>query len=381
MERETNFFKKAISMVVAAGLITGIANVSVYSATAMGPAKYSDGYALQAEYVSPSKAAEKTIKKPTSSKKNTKYAVELKDFITSFKKGEKAVLDVRNSKGATTITVTKEKNGSYGVIDKNINGGEKVVYTASQFKKLMKGEKIEITIKDAKTGKKIKEGVKYNKATVAGLLSLSTNSKEVLKKSVEIKVIKYTPTTESSVKNLAKKDISIINKLLKNKAISKLAKTWLTKAKTVIEGITKSNKHVYTKYSLLDDVLNSIKKISNAKCSALSLTKETVKGVFSSLKAVLKNDITYQIYNKYGEKGVNLINLFSEKTKLSQKEIYNIFLKNGITKDFINNNELTSLLFEETKTLKDTFAELDWWLVRCPKIGKSLQEMKKLSGK
>ena len=107
----------------------------------------------------------------------------LSDFMSGLKAGQKAILDVSVAFGKYadhSITVVKEKNGSYGVYDINVNNGKKVIYTAANFKKLKSGKKVEVTGKTT-SGKKITTTV-YYKSTYNGKLDLTTNAKDVIKK-------------------------------------------------------------------------------------------------------------------------------------------------------------------------------------------------------
>ena len=389
MEKATNYFKKAVSMVVAVGLITGIANVSVYSATAIGPAQYNDGYYAQKQFFKPSKISTKAAAKNTKTTKTTAikktkakyFNAYLNDFMNGLKTGEKATLKINcyNKKGkyvsTNIVTVTKEKNGKFSVVDKLINNGKKISYTKTEFKKFMQGK---TATGVTESGKKIKtpayydtkEGyVKYKPLNNNGEVYIATNSKNI---------------AASYIKNEYDKSMSIINGLLKDKTLSKLAKTYLNKAKTLLTKFFNNNKNNISKDNLFWNTRVMLEKIKNKKASIVSLIENTFvnfPNILSSLKSILKKDITYTIYNKYGEKGVDLVNIFSQKTNLSQKEIYNIFVKNGITKDFMEKNHLSSLLLEETKEFKDPFADIDWWLGECPNVGKSLQEIKELAGK
>jgi len=89
--------------------------------------------------------------------------------------------------GGHAVTVVKEKNGRYGVYDILINKGEKIIYTATEFKKFMQGKS---AIGKTSTGKTIKRPVYYN--TTSGYVRLQpiqygkiriiTDSKEIAAK-------------------------------------------------------------------------------------------------------------------------------------------------------------------------------------------------------
>jgi len=383
---------KIISMSVAVSFMV-VANIPVYArATAISAGKTTEAILSQKTYVTvkeslksstETKATKPTAKKTTVTKKaKTKYFnAYLNDFMNDLKTGEKAKLKINcyNKKGkyvsTNVVTVTKEKNGKFSVIDKLINNGKKISYSKKEFKKFMQGKTATgITA----NGKKIKtpayyntkEGkVKYKPLNNNGEVYIATKSKNI---------------AAAYIKDEYNKSMSIINGLLKNKTLSELAKTYLNKAKNLLNNFYKSNKNNVNKDNLFWNTTTMLDQIKSKKASIVSLIENTFvnyPNILSSLKSLLKKDITYTIYNKYGEKGVDLVNIFSQRTNLSQKEIYNVFVKNGITKDFMVNSHLSSLLLEETKEFKDIFADIDWWLGACPTVGKSLQEIKELVNK
>ena len=110
--------------------------------------------------------------------------------------------------------------------------------------------------------------------------------------------------TKSSVNQIAKITINLINNLLKKKGVSTEVKNWLKKAKTLINSIKNGKKTNAAKYTWLQKALTSITAITKAKGSVLSVIKQTVTSgsVFSSLKSVLKKNATYKVYANYTAK-------------------------------------------------------------------------------
>ena len=255
--------------------------------------------------------------------------ISLKEFMSNLKAGQKALLHVTclNRRGRAisghAITVKREKNGKYAVYDIMTNGGNKIVYTAKEFKKFLKG-------KSAKgkttSGRSVRKPVYYNSTSgvikyrfvYKGRMSITTDSKNI--KQIEIK--------RSFDYKLA---ISSVNKLLKTKNLSSFAKTWLTKAKTVINNIATSNKTNSNNESLFREAYFTLHNVSIQNFSIDVLMEET-KGVFSPIKSALKNNLTYKIYAKYGNSGIDLVNEISNKYKLSKTSVYNAFVNSGVTK-------------------------------------------------
>jgi len=110
----------------------------------------------------------------------------------------------------------------------------------------------------------------------------------------------------------------------------------------------------------------------------MSIVQQTVKesSIFSSLKTILKNDKTYKIYTKYGEKGLALMDKISKKTKLNPTTIYNQFIKNKVSKGEVIN--LVAPILEDSSNI---FEDMNWWLGVYPNIGNALAAIKKLAKK
>ena len=87
--------KKAVSTLITVCLVVGVANIPAYAGVTAISATKTTNEILSKAYTTPAQAAEKAIKSSKSSNTNVKYAVELKDFMTGLKKGEKAVVDVK----------------------------------------------------------------------------------------------------------------------------------------------------------------------------------------------------------------------------------------------------------------------------------------------
>ena len=302
------------------------------------------------------------------------YECKLKDFTSRLKVGQKAIVHVTcYGGGGHAITVVREKNG-FAVYDINKNNGNKVVYTKAQFEKLMKGSSYYYATSNgemsiiADTTKIISSYVSnlYNKSIsiIKKFLQNKTVKKWLSKeKTLITKIINNNKTNgtkeqllekEFSILNSYNKSISLISTLLKKKGISNTVKKWLNNAKILIDKTIGSNKSNSVKQKWLDKVNSALKTISNQKVSMLSLVKQTVSGVFSSLKNILKNNLTYKIYTKYGNNGINLISEFAKKYNLKQETIYNKFEKEGITKNQISE---TVNILNSIKGIQDSLVE------------------------
>ena len=232
----------------------------------------------------------------------------LKEFMSNLQKGAKAILHVKTYRGGGhAITIKKEKNGSFSVFDINVKRGKKVTYSKAKFEKLMKGSS-------------------YYVAVDNGNVSVLLDTTKIL---------------STYAKNMAKKGITLINKLLNKSGISSIAKTWLNKAKTLVNKVLNGGKSLYDKESWLSNAYYILQTISQKDVSTLSLIKQSNSGIFSSFETLFKNDLTYKIYNEYGDSGINIINAISEKYNLSQSSIYNIFENNKITKQQVIGMEYT----------------------------------------
>jgi len=283
------------------------------------------------------------------------YTVKLADLL-SMKKGHKVYVstDCYNRSGqkidAHAITITREKNGGYGVYDILVNGGNKVIYTKAQIKRLLSGKSAKGKTTSGRTITKNKylnsaDGYISYKFINYGGISIIGNSTKI--------VGQYT-------KDLYTKNISIINKLLKKKNLNSVVRTWLKKAKALVNKIYKSNK----KDSIKDDLLNGGKYwLANIKAGGATILSiaETCKNwsgmapIFSPLKSVLKDNITYKIYNEYGKQGVNIISELSKKFNVSQTNIYNQFVKNNVDRYYLY-YKITSV--DNFKSLDEVFSSL-----------------------
>ena len=180
----------------------------------------------------------------------------------------------------------------------------------------------------------------------------------------------------AKVSKMTNQNIKIINEVSKNKKTSSLAKKWLKEAKKLIKKTLKSKKSNAKKYKLLKKALSAIKAISKAKGSDLSLAQQTAASgsFFSSLKKVLKNNITYKLYVKYVKPSITLIdkllksgnvknsvakewlkkakglinNVINGKTKLDIRAF-----KEAMINEFKNNKSLSSTLTFSQNSLKD----------------------------
>ena len=127
---------------------------------------------------------------------------------------------------------------------------------------------------------------------------------------------------------------------MENKNLNNIQTKWLKGAKTLISETINSSKSLEDKHWLIVEARETIKDIVKSKASILSLAKASVvtngnssSNIFYSLRTVLKDNITYKIYVKYGEDAVNLISELSKKFSLTQTALYNQFIKNDVKKE------------------------------------------------
>ena len=266
-------------------------------------------------------------------KKTGVYECKASYVMSELKKGEKAILCVAML-GETVpehvVTIQKEKNGSYGVFDINVNNGNKVIYTEANFKKLISGKKGYVSGKTT-NGKKITTDI-YYKATEY----VVTDSKNITEKNIETNFIDLFPRTYLDVKYMLSEFRSLVNNLLKKEEVSELAKTWLKAVYSEFDKYKNTDKYkdVFDEICVdLERVNESLKVISSEKGSILSIVKESSNYYFTPFNKILENNITYKIYTKYGETGLNTIKKYSEQYNLSQEEIYNQFVTMGISGD------------------------------------------------
>jgi len=311
------------------------------------------------------------------------YYIKKEDLI-NLKKGTKILVNAycynKKNKWVNNhaITVVRQKDGNYAVYDILVNNGNKVLYTKNQFKRLIAGKSAQ---GKTSSGSKITKSVYldsaegylrykfvengetyivgnsnkvpsssarniYNKAitTINKLLKnkdINNLVKKWLKKEKTLvnKIINSNKTNlnkeilineKISLLDNYKRTIALVNKLLKKKGLNALAKKWLNKAKNLINNTMGNNKSNSAKYEWLNKAYSGLWLILNQKTTLISFYKQTVSGIFSSLKNVFKNDLTYKIYAKYGEVGVDSIKTLSNYLGISQDTIYKTFVKNKV---------------------------------------------------
>ena len=287
----------------------------------------------------------KTLQK-SGVKKAEGIQVKLSDLM-NLKKGQKALVSIdcykRNGqKSGHAITIEREKNGKYAVYDILINGGNKIIYTAKEFKKFLNGKSAKGKTASGKSITKptylsARNGaIRYNFIR-DGKISIRTDSSKFI---------------DSNLKSLANKNYSLINKLLKKSGLSSVAKTWLTKAKALVKSTLNGSKKYSEKESLLGIAYSLLGQVSKAGVSVMSLAAGTTS-IFSSLKSLLKNNFTYKVYNKYGEDGVNVVSAISKKYNLNKNTVYNTFVNNKITKE--NMRYIAYSVLDDIKNGKDIF--------------------------
>jgi len=181
-------------------------------------------------------------------------------------------------------------------------------------------------------------------------------------------------------RNKYNQTVSAINSLLKNKKLNSLVKTWLKKAKTAMAKVLKGNKSDDDKYVAITSASYSLQDIKKAKGSLLSVIKATtskISSIFYSIRNVFKNNLTYKMYNKYGQKGINLISAISKKYNLSQKVVYNQFVNNKVTKAQMS--DVADAILYDINSGFNIFAS--GWADEYKNIEKALKSIKNLLNK
>jgi len=326
----------------------------------------------------------RTVLQKNGHKNADDYALKTKDFISNLKKGQKALVgfDCYDSRGRNIggheVMVQREKDGKYSVCDILINGGNKITYTATEFKKLMNGQSAK---GKTSSGRTITKPVYLNSVDGYirykiddGIVSLTTDSKSIAQVALKnTDAYKYT-----------KEAIATADKLLKKKETSSLAKTWLKEFKKLVNNYLNSSKSYSEKNSFAFGISYAIKTIAEEKASIVSLIKYSTISASNScysglypLRKVLKDSIEYKIYKKYGEDMVSVIQNFSKYYNLKEDEVYNIFVKNKVTKTQLedNTNHLGTLMYRMVEGF-DIYE--DPLIVSNDNIKKSLEEIKQL---
>ena len=123
--------------------------------------------------ISTSDAAElKVLKENGIEATNYNYVFSLDNFMSNFQIGAKTFFHVTCfNAGGHTILVSKEGPDSFGVCDVNLNKGNKVIFTASEFEQLMNGQGNSITGKDAITGENVTREIYYKAINSSGKVS------------------------------------------------------------------------------------------------------------------------------------------------------------------------------------------------------------------
>ena len=158
--------------------------------------------------------------------------------------------------------------------------------------------------------------------------------------------------SKASVNKVVKQALSLINKLLKNKKLSKTAQKWLKAAKKKVNKLLNT-----TNMTAAKEALSLIKAVKKAKCSSLSLVKATVTGsVFKSLKSVLNKDKNYKLYRKYVEKAVKAIDSLLKRNITSEAKKWLNQAKTLIMKKMFGKESLSS----RTKWLKKALSSINY---------------------
>ena len=258
------------------------------------------------------------------------YNVRLSDLI-SMKKGTKILVNAYcyNKRGRQTgthaITIVRQKDGKYGVYDILVNGGNKVIYTQAQFKRLMNGQS---ATGRTTSGRRITKSKYLNSAEGYLRYKFTNSSGAVYVVGNSSKII------GSDTRTKYNRSISIINSFLKRTNLNSVVKTWLIKAKALVVNVFKSSKKDSIKYSSLYGATFWLEQIKSKGLSLISIIKtqylSSVFPIFSSLNSVLKDNITYKIYTRYGLTGVNQISEYSQQYGVSATTIYNKFVESGV---------------------------------------------------
>ena len=247
-------------------------------------------------------------------KNATDCVVTLNDLVTNLKKGQKAIISVEcynksgKSVGGHAITVKREKNGKYSVYDILINGGNKITYTAKEFKKVLNG-------KSAKgktaSGRTITKNKYLN--SVDGYIRYKTDKNSILITTESSSLKKASFKTTGAYK-MAQETLSDINKLLKKSNVSSLAKTYLKEAKALINKVINSNKSYESKLSFFSKTSMAMKEISKENAAIWVLSKycstskdNFIYSAFYPIRSVLKGNKVYETYMEEGEYAAKLI--------------------------------------------------------------------------
>jgi hypothetical protein len=317
----------------------------------------------KSHYIATTWTAQAKVLSKNGVKNSEGYNIKLADLL-SMKKGTKILVnaDCYNTKGQLdgchAITITREKNGKYGVYDVLVNGGNKVVYTKAQIKRLLSGKSATGKTTSGRTITK----TKYLASALGSFSYKFVNNGSIYVVGNSSKIVGSDTRTEYN------KSMSTINKLLKKKNLNGSVKTWLKKAKIKINKVLKSGKANGAKYSLLSKANSLLANIKKAGASILSVIKNSTS-IFSSFKNIFKNNFTYKVYNKYGEGGSKLISAISKKFNLSQNTVYNKVTKGQM--DFLWDSILANL---KASNFFD-------WRYAYDTVNNAIMEIKKLAGK
>ena len=320
-------------------------------------------------YIATTWTAQTKVLSKNGVKNSEGYNVKLADLL-SMKKGTKMLVNVDcyttsgKPNGCHAITITREKNGKFGVYDVLINGGNKVVYTKAQIKRLLAGKS---ATGRTTSGRKITKK-KYLASVYGGLSYKFVNNGTIRIYGNSSKIV------GSDTRDEYNQNISIINNLLKKKGLNSLVKTWLIKAKTMIKNVLNSSKSDSDKYFSMwtaNSLLGDVKKAGATLLSVIKSSTSNFYKFFSPLKSILKNNLTYKMYNKYGEGGIKAISAIAKKFNLSQSTVYNIFVNNKVTKSQMD------LIYDSiVYSLKD--GDFFSWQYAYSSVNNSMAAIKKL---
>ena len=142
----------------------------------------------------------------------------------------------------------------------------------------------------------------------------------------------------------------------------------------MIKNVLNSSKSDSDKYFSMwtaNSLLGDVKKAGATLLSVIKSSTSNFYKFFSPLKSILKNNLTYKMYNKYGEGGIKAISAIAKKFNLSQSTVYNIFVNNKVTK-----NQMDLIYDSIVYSLKD--GDFFSWQYAYSSVNNSMAAIKKL---
>ena len=303
--------------------------------------------------------------------KNAKnYECSFENLMTGLKEGDKVILRVDvygdSSYGSGTdhsITISVENDNMYGVCDIMINKGNKILYTADEFNKLMSGDKnLTATGQDEQTGKTIQKKINY-KAVNNGQVFILTDAAGVAEKAKVVNEGILQTTTIYDVEYHLEQVKSYMDALLSKTDLKETVRTWLNEINSSYLYTPKpTDGNFFERVEILSDLKKVLPKMLNEDCSVTTILDATfpygikVDRKLTPFTKFLEDDIEYKIYMKYkdknngGRESTKLINGLSEKLNLSPEIIFEQFVELGMTTSDIHG---AYRCFEKVKNEED----------------------------